>query len=445
VVGAETDQALADWRQRLVQHPELARPESFAPEASRPAARDPVDVLTESLVGLADAGPPAPPDHATIRARAEERRRLRRRILASALLVVVLVSVSVAYLRLRPDSPAPALPKYEGPTALPDPSRSPTREPSRLVPQPGGFERHLGGLSRLPVGRPPAVGYTDGREFVAPGGRRTPLEIDDPSAVTAVAAYAGGFLVAVGDRPEEGAVSLLRLGVDGQRIWTRCSGGSPTVGPDGSVAFATWPEPCASDDGRFTAVTVAGRGPDADRVYSGRLVVSGLRGDRVVLTPGHSPDLVFLGDPAGGVRPLTGLGSAGAVDPTSGLISGQAEGDRFRGLIVDPESEEVRTTIPGWQLGRFSPDGQHLLGNHLQLGKPSVGVFEVTTGRRVVELTGGVGEEANEAVWEGDTHLLVVVGTERGTEAVVRVGFDGSVDLATPLAPAGTYHLAARP
>ena len=50
-------------------------------------------------------------------------------------------------------------------------------------------------------------------------------------------------------------------------------------------------------------------------------------------------------------------------------------------------------------------------------------------------------------VWEGDDAVLVVVEDRQHRQAIVRVGLDGTITRATPVAPAGqgTYRLAASP
>jgi hypothetical protein len=441
-VRAQAQRGLDAWRDRLAAVPALGRPEVFAREGSRPAHRDPAEVLTEGLGGLAGAGPTPLPDHPAIRARAQERRRTRRLTALAAVAALTLAAAVVSLTRVDLTG-GPSPPRYDGPTAAP--SRGPTAPPSSGPALPPPVERRFRVLGSFEPGLPPAIGFTAGSTYVAPDGTRTPLKLPPGVRIGAVAAYDGGFLVA-DDPGRDLSHRLYRLRADGSPVWTRCTSGVPATAPDGAVAFVSWVEPCAAPV-LPTWVTVLRNGRESTVPYSGVFAVVGILGDQVVLMPAAAPATSFLGNGEGGLAPIPTLSSVAGVSEAAGLFAGQgAGGERFIGRITDSVSGNPVAELVGWTLGRFSPQGSHLLAWRLQLGQQPLGVFGIATGHQVLELTGGVGtQNPHEAAWEDNGHVLVVVSDRRGKEAIVRAGLDGKLTLATPVAGAGTYHLAVRP
>jgi len=85
----------------------------------------------------------------------------------------------------------------------------------------------------------------------------------------------------------------------------------------------------------------------------------------------------------------------------------------------------------------FSPDGKHILatGSHGYegLGASSLTILDRATGKPVFSLSNNEKSQAAivDMVWEDDTHVLAVV-AQKLDWGVIRVGLDGSVELADP-------------
>jgi hypothetical protein len=153
--------------------------------------------------------------------------------------------------------------------------------------------------------------------------------------------------------------------------------------------------------------------------------------------------------PDAGVNVLSGDGhleNAGpferldAVSP-DGLRAGQVSHDD-----LEPSScsavLEVRRQL--WRtcehsLGDFAPDGAHLVGTDAYLdgtGRSTVALLDAATGDLVVayDVDTRAGDLIADWVWEDDEHLLLTVHSD-GDWQVVRVGLDGTQEVATDAVP----------
>ncbi len=90
-------------------------------------------------------------------------------------------------------------------------------------------------------------------------------------------------------------------------------------------------------------------------------------------------------------------------------------------------------------LGDFAPDGAHLVGTDAYLdgsGRSTVALLDSATGDPVVtyDVDTRAGDLIADWVWEDDEHLLLTVHSD-GDWQVVRVGLDGTQEVATDAVP----------
>ena len=154
--------------------------------------------------------------------------------------------------------------------------------------------------------------------------------------------------------------------------------------------------------------------------------------------------IVYANRPDGGVdyttshgisERVTGLRSLADVDDRGRLLGRLSRDPGCWGLLR-PTGREVWRTCEH-RLDSFSPDARHVLGI---LGNVR---FEEVRGLAVHDRRGTVvtsydvprGTSVSGVEWEDDEHLLAVV-RRRDRTAIVRVGLDGSVELATDVGPA---------
>jgi hypothetical protein len=310
-------------------------------------------------------------------------------------------------------------------------------------------------LSQLPEGSAPAVGYLLGRTYVAADGSRTELD-DTVGSVLDVAPYPDGLLVTTPSSSggPDGIADQVRLGPDGQLEVRGCGGGELAVSGDGElVAHAYLDNGC----GRWNSVVLAwGSTSRADAVVhdivtpNGQQVEPiGVTADQVLynaLVPGDgAPEwraytTTELGPPV----EVGGVARAEDWDPASGRVAGCTTDGR---CVVVGEGGTVQLRLDEGEVPlAFSPDGRYLATRTPEDdATTTVTVRDSVTGDPVARLAGNAAApSALSAAWEGSGHLLVAQ-VEGDQQALVRVGVDGTVELATtPTALAeGGYLLSA--
>ena len=302
-------------------------------------------------------------------------------------------------------------------------------------------------LADVAAGPPPTTAWLDGRDYVAGDGTRTTLPFDD---VVRAAPYRGSFLLV---RYGDGHVIWLDHDLDGEARW--CGHGSLAVSQDGaSTAFAVSPATPDCTGGAGTGndgseltlhlgPNAPSSAPDQTRpmpLQDGALV--GVLGNAVVVSPYNEGAPALLGLD-GTSTTIDQLSQVKGVNARLGLVSGLLAGsgqdgsgpEPPTGAVLDPATGSVSWTKPGWELLTFSPDGSMVIG--LRPGGPDAmtwGVFDASTGTQLHGFTTPAGFEFRTLVWEDDEHVLMDT-TQGGTQAIVRVGLDGAIQLATEPSP----------
>ena len=296
---------------------------------------------------------------------------------------------------------------------------------------------HGTSLSSIERGPDPRIAYVDGHEFVSADGTRSPLPVD--YAISAITPYHGGFLVA-DDAELEGTVGLHLFDNEGHEVDTWCTSGPPVLSADQlSTAFTTFP--CSKIHGQVSGVIrvgiASGMGDGESTQDPGMPIqLVGMLGERVVFG-GMFGAGAWVTDLVNRPEVLPVLTSVADADSASGLVAGQSrDSDGRDGAILDPDTGRVVATVPGWQLGSFSPDGRYVSATQLRRSTAPVAIFEVNTGRMVLDEFGGAAGSPNPTgvVWEDPTHLLVTVDSA-DDHAILRLGIDGRVERATDLLP----------
>lgn len=135
--------------------------------------------------------------------------------------------------------------------------------------------------------------------------------------------------------------------------------------------------------------------------------------------------------------------SHGIVDVAGSMLSVVDAGDALLGLISVTDEGSCgglfkKPTKPAWQtcdhtLTSFSPDGSGVLGTDAYLdgfGQRSVAFLDAKDGTLLHEFTSkGRGPTVLQTAWEDEDHALAVV-FERGRWSIVRLGVDGSAEIA---------------
>ncbi|MGH3443942.1 MAG: hypothetical protein ACRDPB_01070 [Nocardioidaceae bacterium] len=370
---------------------------------------------------------------ATVRSRARAVRVRRRRttVLAAAAGVAALVVPGAVWLSHSPESsPRPSQVSSSGPSQART-SASPTPHQVRLA--------------SIPIGAPPRIAYFGPRGFINEQGQVvTFAHLEQPTNAyvpTSFTPYEGGFLVVGSDG------MLHQISSSGRQSIVGCALGDLSVSSDGVTnAWATR----ATCGARTTTIhrsipSGVGNG-QATQQLPGRLEVVGLLHNSPVISdlwPGRGG--AWITDLVHSPRPIPGLASAGGVDESDGLVTGQSASSHGRdGVLVDVSTGAVKWTAPGWQLGRFSADESYVVGYRLvDSGEVTrLGIFNARTGRllRAVDnlVDGAIANPADTTAWEDD-HDLLVLADGVGDQAVVRVPMSGPLTRATPI------HQIARP
>jgi hypothetical protein len=128
--------------------------------------------------------------------------------------------------------------------------------------------------------------------------------------------------------------------------------------------------------------------------------------------------------------PLLAVADSAPDGDVIGLVSVADEGS-CGGLFAEPDAATWETCAH--TLTAFSPSGRLVLGTDAYLdgfGRRSVAFLDAADGAVLQEFAGkGRGPTILQTAWEDDEHVLAVV-FERGRWAVVRLGVDGSAELA---------------
>lgn len=384
------------------------------------------DRLRQSLRTRADRTTYEPTPVLDVARRARELRRKRRTTsLLSAAAAVLALGVPTGVVLALDDgpgrTPAPAGPA-EGPTV------------------------RIGRLSTLPAGARPAVDYVIGEVYVFAAGGRTELDVG-PGGVRDAAPFPSGVVVTTNTNAV-GIADHLYFGRDGELDYSGCGGEEFALSSDGRLAAYVNPGR-GCDSWRRPLLTW---GPTADQEVSGSLTetevgtADGQRVEPVGVTADRT--LYDVSDPASGEPAgvyvtgesgppveVTGIVRATTWDPITERVAGCTADDRC--VVVDERDGSVLLALDaGEEALSFSPDGRHL-ATVTGAGAPSatVRVRDSRTGELVVTLAGddaaAQGDPAAVA-WEDSSHLLLSRVDPDG-EALVRLGIDGTLSLATSL------------
>ena len=353
----------------------------------------------------------------TVAARSRTLARARRRTAALVAAAVAVVVVGGSTLVLRAHDHATALP-------LPD-----------------------GSLQSITQGTAPQVAFLEGDTFVTPqGGRVTAPAL---RSATTAAASGQGVLVA-GRTTSQRPFATISLVSGGS---TRRLGCGTPVFALGSGSPAYW----LSEGCRFLGPGRLVHGPTTTPTAKGVIYFplgSTRRGvvamGTVVLPQGAGSGGPVLIGPDGSFGRIPHLEVVTATSPSGALVAGiDPQGN---GVVTEPATGAVR-----WRtrvtLGHFSASGRYVVtmqnvGVQTVEGVGDVvGFRQAATGRRVSSTVLPDLSIVGRPVWEGDHAVLVVAEDRRGQQAIVRVGIDGRLSRATPVAPAGrgSYRLAATP
>lgn len=386
----------------------------------RPATADDAgteELLTRTLEGVAGTTDLPHTWRSTVAARSRAHTRARRRAVALAAAAVVAVGGSAGGLLDRHAStPARHL----------DPAES---------------------LPDLPQGAPPHVAFLEGDTFVTAQGEHLTAPVF--GTATTAAAFGDGVLVAgptTSQRPFA-AISLVSGGAT-----RRLGCGTPSFAL-GSGAPAYW----LSDGCRFLGPGRLFQGTTSTPTTKGVIyfpVASTNRGvvavGTVVLPQGAGSRGPVLIGPDGSFRRVPHAATVAAVSPSGALAVGLTAAGN--GVVTDLSTGAVQWRAPG-TLGHFSATGRYVVAMQ-NVGVQTVpgvgdvvGIRDAATGHRVMSRVLPNLSIVGRPVWEGDNAVLVVAEDRQGRQAIVRVGLDGSVTRATPVAPAGqgSYRLAATP
>lgn len=372
------------------------------------------EFLSDTLHGRVDHRdlPSTPMGDVVTRARRLQRRRRVRNGVVAATVVAVLATPFVLDATHRPGtSPVPTDP---APTA-------PSTAPLRVR------------LADVALGKPPAIAWIDGSDYVAADGARTTLPVDQASVATP---YGGGFLVAgFGDK------HLTLLDGELRQVWRRCASiprlavsegglrtayatgncGGAGAGAGGTVHFG----PTDGTDERTAPMTLATGGP------------VGFLGDAVVLSSYNEGPPVLV-DADGTATTIDALRFVTGVDDRLGLVSGQPAGrggaPSAAGAVVDPRTGAIRWQQPDWSLYAFSPDGSMVVGAQQSTGEQAFGVFDAETGEQLHAFALPRRFGFTQVAWEDDEHLLMTT-TQIHAQAILRTTLDGAIQRATEVAP----------
>lgn len=364
-------------------------------------------------------------------ARAGEIRRGRRMRATMAMAAVVLaIAVPVGVTVLGDDTPGPG---HERPPATQTPAND---DPLTL--------------HGLKQGEAPRTAFELDDSLY--GGSAAPVPLGNGGSATGLARISGGFLVA---RTDGDSMRVSFLGDDGSGPGTTwpVADASIAVSPEGNVGAFVEPDgtviavqdggsrwfevgkvpDAAADAGPYRAAAVTGENCAGRSEEVGCTVYVESMGAKPVIgavSPHRAGTLVH---PA--LRRLDGIAPDGDV---AGMTSATDTGSCS--AVLDKSDTQRWSTCQHQFLG-YSPDGKHLLATipyYDGAGTSSLAVLDADSGRVVLDL-----RTADQAVvaqwgWEDDTHVLAVL-LEGGGAGLVRIGLDGSRELAAPVQSATDF------
>jgi RNA polymerase sigma factor (sigma-70 family) len=355
-----------------------------------------------------------------VAARSRALARARRRVVALVAAAVVVVGGSVVLLLNHDHAPAPSTPEV---------ARS---------------------LADLPQGKAPQMSYLDGDAFVTAQGERVTAPV--LRGATTAAAVGDGVLAA-GRTTSQRPFATIDL----------VSGGSTHRLGCGTPAFALGtgePAYWLSDGCRFLGPGRLVQGGTTTPTTKGVIYypVASTSTGVVALGTVVLPQGVGSGGPVvigsdGSLRRIphvAALVAVVAVSPSGDLAVGNTA--RGYGVVTRLSTGAVQWRAPG-TLGHFSASGRYVVSVQ-SVGVQTVegvgdvvGIWDAATGRRVTRVVLPDLTIVGGTAWEGDDAVLVVAEDRRHQQAIVRVGVDGDVTRATPVAAAGegTFRLAATP
>jgi hypothetical protein len=133
-----------------------------------------------------------------------------------------------------------------------------------------------------------------------------------------------------------------------------------------------------------------------------------------------------------------------AIDTSLRKTVDVAADGRLAGMVSSTDTGSCSQVVTGdltllWKTCEhrflsFSPTGDHLLASSAYadgMGDSQVAVLDSATGKTLLDLKTADQAVTTQVVWEDDSHLLAVV-IDQGRWAVVRIGLDGSRELALP-------------
>ena len=333
----------------------------------------------------------------------------------------------------------------ESPSASGDPSGSsePTPTPTEVPTEPEVPPDASTTLSTKDLGQgpPPAIDLLAAADpadpagtwsLVRASGESVELSVDQPFGFVPMG---NGLVALVADG--DGAAAANLDGTGGEVTREAVLGYRLAVTPDGSIA--AWLSP----DGSVHGVEAGGQRTFELPKVDGASEMGAITGRSTCFEAesevGGCTAFVDVDDP----RQAWITSSHGIVDIAGSMLSVVDADDALLGLISVTDEGSCgglfrKPTKPAWQtcdhtLTSFSPDHARVLGTDAYLdgfGQRSVAFLDAKDGTLLHEFTSkGRGPTVLQTAWEDEDHALAVV-FERGRWSVVRLGADGSAEIA---------------
>jgi hypothetical protein len=283
-------------------------------------------------------------------------------------------------------------------------------------------------------GGPPQADYLTGATLHRVDGST----VDLPGSYTEVTSYHGGYLAT-----EQGDEGFDVVTLDNTNTEVDRQPGDFRIAVGGNGTTVSWLT-SQGDQAILHRAIVTGSSDAVDtipvRTSNATGPVGFVGAEQVVYqVQGETPEVHLADFATGSDRRLAGLIGVGGTSPSESLLSGQTSADEQGSCWA------VRQVTDGhdlWRtcdfsLGRFSPDGQLVLGYSAYrdgAGDSDVAMLDAHTGEVVAHWRSTRDSQAfaQKVAWEDDDTLLASV-FERGSWSLVRLDHDGS--LTTSLGP----------
>jgi hypothetical protein len=137
------------------------------------------------------------------------------------------------------------------------------------------------------------------------------------------------------------------------------------------------------------------------------------------------------------VKVINGIDEAYGASPEKGWISGSSfsfDRPRYTSGVFDPFTGDPVWITHDLHALIFSPDGEQVLGVDYAWDPVELAILDSATGvaGTHVKFEGNARRlPVWDVAWEDDTHVLAVV-QDRRTWSLVRLGVDGTIELALP-------------